>query len=270
MEHLINRKPARRMVEIPAEVITALEAGLVPSLNLVEYLATNQLALLKNTARQLQIPNETVSTAEDLLSASSKLTATVYSKTIAQALHTTLSGAELKAIYLNAQSHSSDFVRCWLAEAVGRATFYSLEEKLTLLESAADDPHFGVREMAWIGLRNHIIEELNKSITLFQPWVLDERASIRRFASEITRPRGVWCAHITHLKENPATALLLLEPLKSDSSLYVRNSVANWLNDASKTQPQWVEELCARWLAESYTKETAYIVKRALRTLSKN
>ena len=54
---------------------------------------------------------------------------------------------------------------------------------------------------------------------------------------------------------------------KSDYSKYVRNSVGNWLNDASKTQSGFVRKLCRRW--ESETKETKYIVKKALRTVGK-
>lgn len=79
--------------------------------------------------------------------------------------------------------------------------------------------------------------------------------------------RGVWCKHTEMLEQNPALGSPILEPLKSDYSKYVRNSVGNWLNDASKTQSGFVRKLCRRW--ESETKETKYIVKKALRTVGK-
>jgi 3-methyladenine DNA glycosylase AlkC len=56
--------------------------------------------------------------------------------------------------------------------------------------------------------------------------------------------------------------------LKSDKAKYVRDSVGNWLNDAGKTRPDFVVQLCKRWENESDTKETKYITKKALRTLS--
>ena len=123
--------------------------------------------------------------------------------------------------------------------------------------------------MAWMAVRDATIRSLDQALELLGPWVVDPDPNIRRFASELTRPRGVWCAQIEQLKSEPWLGLGLLEPLRFDPSRYVQNSVANWLNDASRTQPAWVRETCDRWRVESGAPETRYIVRRALRTLSK-
>ncbi|HEY1230670.1 MAG TPA: DNA alkylation repair protein, partial [Ramlibacter sp.] len=144
-----------------------------------------------------------------------------------------------------------------------------LPRKLHAVRRFAADPHFGVREIAWSAVRDEVGRDVEEAVRLLRPWVQEADPNLRRFATELTRPHGVWCAPLPALKAEPWRAQSLLDPLKSDPSLYVRNSVANWLNDASRTQPEWVQATCDRWRVESPTPETAAVVRRALRTVNR-
>lgn len=168
----------------------------------------------------------------------------------------------------NLCSHSSDTIRGIAAYLLALQQL-SLSDKLRKIKLLADDSHFGVREWAWIAIRPAIIESLDESFLLLEPWIYEPSIRVRRFAVEITRPRGVWCAHIPRLKDEPQIGLPLLDPLKGVPQKYLQDSVANWLNDASKHQPDWVESTCDRWLLESPTLETARICKHARRTMNK-
>ena len=166
------------------------------------------------------------------------------------------------------QSHPSDTVRGWVCFALAARNGPDLDTLLKALHPLADDPHFGVREWAWLAARSAIANNLASAIERLAHWTDSPSDRIRRFASEATRPRGVWCAHLGALKEEPALGLPILEPLHADPARYVQDSVGNWLNDAAKSRPDWVRSLCARWTAESDRKETARIVKRATRSLN--
>jgi hypothetical protein len=48
------------------------------------------------------------------------------------------------------------------------------------------------------GHAGHVGHALDEAIDLLQPWVHDGDTNIRRFASELTRPRGVWCGDGIH------------------------------------------------------------------------
>jgi 3-methyladenine DNA glycosylase AlkC len=189
---------------------------------------------------------------------------------IARALYDlTALHAERDAVAHRLATHPSDVARCWATQWV-MLSGLPLPAQLHAVRRFAADPHFGVREMAWMAVRDATIASLDEALALLQPWALDPDPNIRRFASELTRPRGVWCAQIERLKAEPWVALPLLEPLRADPSRYVQNSVANWLNDASRTRPEWVEDTCARWLDENKgVPQTAYIARRALRTLAR-
>jgi 3-methyladenine DNA glycosylase AlkC len=173
-------------------------------------------------------------------------------------------GADVVALL---QSHASDTARGWGAFVVGRLPQLGLLRRLAMIKTFADDEHFGVREWAWMAVRKQISSQIEASIEALVPWAEDPSPKIRRFASESTRPRGVWAAHIPVLKKTPEIALPILEPLRADSERYVQDSVANWLNDAAKSQPQWVRQICKRWEQSSRSDATAYITKRAQRSL---
>lgn len=167
------------------------------------------------------------------------------------------------------QDHPSDTVRGWGGFLVGARDDLDVAARLALIRPLADDPHFGVREWAWMAVRPHLVAELDASIALLAGWTGDASERVRRFASEALRPRGVWAGHIAALKRQPEKGLPILEPLRADPAAYVQDSVANWLNDAAKDQPDWVREVCGRWQAERPEDgNTQRIVRRALRSLA--
>jgi 3-methyladenine DNA glycosylase AlkC len=163
-------------------------------------------------------------------------------------------------------AHPSDTVRGWACFALAVPPM-PLAARLAAIRPFADDGHFGVREWAWLAIRPHLAAELPAALALLADWARDPSDRIRRFASESTRPRGVWCAHLTALRADPAPGLVLLEPLRADPAPYVQDSVANWLNDAAKDHPAAILALAERWRAASPNPATARILKRGLRSV---
>ncbi|WP_055716863.1 DNA alkylation repair protein [Streptomyces torulosus] len=100
-------------------------------------------------------------------------------------------------------------------------------------------------------------------------WAHSPSHNVRRLASEGIRPRLPWARTLDVFVKDPRPVLEILEPLRSDPSEYVRKSVANNLNDISKDTPDLALATALRWLEESPTPETDWIVKHALRTLVK-
>jgi len=170
---------------------------------------------------------------------------------------------------LSLGSHTSDTVR-GLA-AFGLAEHHAAASAgavLDMVRPFAADNHWAVREWAWMAVRPLLVKNLQLSIDLLAKWTSEADVNIRRFAVEALRPRGVWCKHISALRENPALGLPLLEPMRQEREKYAQGSVANWLNDAAKDKPDWVRSLCQRWQEEvTDNPATTRIIKRALRSL---
>ncbi len=95
---------------------------------------------------------------------------------------------------------------------------------------------------------------------------------IRRWASEGTRPRIPWGSRLNDFVKDPSPTLFILEKLKFDSSLYVRKSVANHLNDIAKDHPSVVIAILGKWKQEAQgddIEKIKWIIHRSLRTLIK-
>ncbi len=269
--HLLSRKGAARIALIAPDVLAALNAGQVPTVNLNEFLAIDLGLIAPNVAQHIGL-DPAAEQLQDTLAMLPSFKPMKRHTHIARALYgmtEALSDAAVRTqVAIALASHPSDVARCWAAQWVSFSNL-SLPEQLVSVTRFAADLHFGVREIAWMSVRDAVVADLDAALALLQPWTLSPDPNIRRFASELTRPRGVWCAQIEALKAEPWRALSLLEPLRADPSRYVQNSVANWLNDASKSQAAWVQQVCDDWLQQSPTAETRYIVNRALRTLNK-
>jgi len=246
------RKGASRVADVAPDILARLNAGEIEAATLSESLATDFAALLATTIPELATHAQQID---------SKAGITKRMVQVARILSDESGQARLAWL----SQHRSDLLRGWGAYLLALDESLSLPTKLQTMRPFADDPHFGVREWAWLALRPEIAEQPREAIQALVPFATESSEYLRRFACEAIRPRGVWAAHIKLLKEQPEHALSILEPLRADPSRYVQDSVANWLNDAWKSQPTWVEALCARWMDDSPTGATAYIVKRALR-----
>ncbi len=262
-----KRKGAKSIKDIPKDILTQLNKGEMETANLVEWLAVDQQLLLANVLKQLKRTDylKPILACVDSLK---KQTVTTVNEAIGVGLLTQANKQKDKELFPLLSAHKADAVRCWSTFFIGGNAKLSMQQMLQQMQPLAADKHFGVREIAWMAVRPSIAKNLAESITILTTWTKSTDENIRRFASESTRPRGVWCAHIDALKQDPALALPILQPLKNDPAKYVQDSVGNWLNDAAKSQPAFVTTLCKQWQKESKTKETDYIIKKALRSIT--
>ncbi|SHF80653.1 DNA alkylation repair protein [Dysgonomonas macrotermitis] len=259
-----TRKGARSQKDIPQDILNQLNKGLIESVNLTEWLAIDQIILIHNILQP-----DYATACEESINGLKNKTVTHNIRTIGEVLLRKTISENDDRLFGKLSPHPSDMARCWAAYIVGLNECITVEEKLERIKPFAADTHFGVREIAWMAIRHETEKHIEKVIRIFTGWAVNSDDNIRRFSCEAIRPNGVWCKHIDRLKTEPELALPILEKLNSDPSKYVQDSVANWLNDASKSKPDFVKNLCRKWAAESTSKSTSYIIKRALRTVNK-
>ncbi|MFV0394570.1 MAG: DNA alkylation repair protein [Coprobacillaceae bacterium] len=118
-----------------------------------------------------------------------------------------------------------------------------------------------------LAIRHFIIKDEKRMMKQMYYWSKHENEHVRRLASEGCRPQLPWGLTIPNLKKDPTPILPILEQLKTDTSLYVRKSVANNINDISKTHPDIVIKMAKEWYGKN--EDTNWIVKHGCRTLLK-
>ncbi len=143
---------------------------------------------------------------------------------------------------------------------------YGQEERYWELSMAALERYtpFCTAEFA---VRPFILRHEARMMAQMAAWAGHENEHVRRLASEGCRPALPWGQALPCFKKDPSPVLAILERLKTDPSLYVRKSVANNLNDISKTHPERVVKLAKTWYGEHEYSD--WILKHGCRTLLK-
>jgi len=116
-------------------------------------------------------------------------------------------------------------------------------------------------------VRPFIIMNEERMMAQMYAWSKHESEHVRRLSSEGCRPALPWAQALNSFKKDPRPILPILEQLKADESVWVRKSVANNLNDISKTHPDLVIKVAKDWYGKN--EHTDWIVKHGCRTLLK-
>ncbi|MEO1219583.1 MAG: hypothetical protein AAFV97_03775, partial [Bacteroidota bacterium] len=207
---LIHRKGAKRRADVPAEVLDRLNRGELATKTLAESLVIDFRILLTHAVPHHTFPD----VATDLSFATGFMQR---NRTAAAYLVVALGRHVVKEL----GNHVSDVVRGWVALAIGFFPNLTLKSCLRQIRRFANDPHFAVREYAWMAARPHLAKNLESSFRLLLPWAQHQEANIRRFAIEVLRPRGVWCMHIDVLR--PLHNLAFTTPAADFGRLYPTN-----------------------------------------------
>lgn len=120
---------------------------------------------------------------------------------------------------------------------------------------------------AEFAIRAYLLLDKEKVLKYVFVWMNSNNEHVRRLASEGCRPRLPWGKSVPSFKENPLPLIPMLENLIQDDSIYVRKSVANHMNDISKTHPQIIVDLIKKWHGNN--QRTDWILRHASRTLLK-
>ncbi|QIM16330.1 DNA alkylation repair protein [Leucobacter insecticola] len=117
-------------------------------------------------------------------------------------------------------------------------------------------------------VRPLLLHNLSRGLRHMTEWTGDPDWNVRRLASEGSRPLLPWGERLPVLVTDPSPTLPILNALYDDPEESVRRSVANHLNDHSRTHPE-LTVLTVRGWQRSGGEHVARTSRHALRTLVK-
>jgi 3-methyladenine DNA glycosylase AlkC len=181
-----------------------------------------------------------------------------------EALHATLPPDYRKALeilHALATRIEPGFATLVLPDYVGQ---YGRRDFDVSMEALKYFTRFGSSEFA---IREFLRDDVERTLRVMETWSKDSDDAVRRLASEGSRPRLPWSFRLDAIVSDPSLTAPILENLRADPSLYVRKSVANHLNDVTRTHPAWVLDRLATWPLDN--PQTRWIARHALRSLIK-
>ena len=157
-----------------------------------------------------------------------------------------------------------DFIFAPLGELVVRNGLEKRHLRQSLTTLKAITQRFSMED----AIRAFINTHTDATMDELKKWSTDSNYHVRRLVSEGTRPMLPWSKRLVI---DAATTIPLLDQLHADPTRYVTRSVANHLNDISKSHPQLVLSTLHRWKRKGLQREQElrWIEMHALRTLVK-
>ncbi|MFJ5112546.1 DNA alkylation repair protein [Streptomyces sp. NPDC088551] len=147
--------------------------------------------------------------------------------------------------------------------ATDSARSADFEDGLALLASLTP------RLTSEFALRTFLNADLGRALRTVGTWTASADPSVRRLASEGTRPRLPWAKQVPELRRRPSVTAPILDALHTDADEVVRRSVANHLNDISRLDPALAVSTARGWSERAAAATTPAVVRHAMRTLVK-
>lgn len=164
----------------------------------------------------------------------------------------------------NVDDDFGDFIYAPYGEYVARHGATKQHYKIALATLKEITQRFSMED----AIRTYINSFPSKTFATLENWATDPNYHVRRLVSEGTRPLLPWSSRLQTPIKQPVP---LLTKLHADPTRYVTRSVANHLNDISKSDPKLVLTTLKEWRKHKLQKpaELRWLERHALRTLVK-